>query len=195
MAMRITGGELRGRILKVPRAGLRPTQDRVRESLFSMVAPRLGGARFLDLYAGSGAVGIEAWSRGAGHVCWVEFHPTALRCLEENVRVLCRGEGRLVRGDVLKVLRRGFANPGFDLVYADPPYAKDVKAPEAVETWRRLLDALEVGEVVVPGGWLAMEQRDGEAAVERAGWTLIRDRRYGGSRLRILERTSEGAST
>lgn len=185
---------MRGRILKVPRAGLRPTQDRVRESVFSMVAPRLGDARFLDLYAGSGAVGIEAWSRGAGHVCWVESHPTALRCLEENVRVLCRGEGRVVRGDVLRVLRRGFAETGFDIVYADPPYVKDVAGPESGEMWGRLLDALEAGQIVVPGGWLVMEQRDGEAAVERAGWTLIRDRRYGGSRLRILERAAEGAS-
>ena len=74
--MRITGGELRGRILKVPAAGhVRPTQDAVREALFSILMADVPGARFLDLYAGSGAVGIEAWSRGAAHVTWGESHP------------------------------------------------------------------------------------------------------------------------
>lgn len=186
--MRITGGEIGGRLLKAPRSGLRPTQDRVRASLFSILGERVPGARFLDLFAGTGAVGIEAWSRGAAAVCWVESAPAVVRCLEENVRTLCAGQGRIVRGEVLKVLRPGFAEPPFDLVYADPPYARDPRADEAREQWVRLMERLEAAAVVAPGGWMVMEQRDGEPVLERVGWLLVRDRRYGGSRLRILER-------
>ncbi len=194
--MRITGGQLGGRILKAPRDGLRPTQDRVRASLFAMLGARVPDARFLDLYAGTGAVGIEAWSRGAAEVCWVEAAAGAWRCLTENVRTLCGGAGRLVRGELPQALKAGLPGAPFDLVFADPPYARDVRAAEAVARWDRLLERIETQGILKPGGWLAMEQRDGEAAVVRAGWILARDRRYGGTRLRILEWTgSEDGAT
>lgn len=193
--MRITGGEIGGRLLKAPRAGLRPTQDRVRASLFSILGARVPGCRFLDLFAGTGAVGIEAWSRGAADVCWVESSAGVVRCLEDNVRTLCGGAGRIVRAEVLRVLKPGFAPTPYDLIYADPPYAKDPRDPEAQAGWQRLLAQVESGSVLVPGGWLAMEQRDGEPVVEREGWILARDRRYGGSRLRILERVEATVAT
>ena len=72
--LRITGGTHRGRNIKVPKDDVRPTQDMVREALFSILQVDIGGCRFLDLYGGSGAVGLEAWSRGADFVCWVEKH-------------------------------------------------------------------------------------------------------------------------
>jgi 16S rRNA (guanine(966)-N(2))-methyltransferase RsmD len=97
--MRVTGGTLGGRLLKVPKGdAVRPTQDMVRQALFSSFATLVPGSRFLDLFAGSGAVGLEAWSRGAAYVCWVESDPRAFRVLKENVETLC-GPG----GDELSV--------------------------------------------------------------------------------------------
>ena len=202
--MRITGGELRGRVLKVPRSpGVRPTQDMVRQGLFSMLGERLADAAFLDLYAGTGAVGIEAWSRGAARVCWVESGAQALRTLAENVQTLCPSAGRIVRGETLRVLRYGFVEAPFDVIFADPPYGEKQRGrraegmkPEGRKPegggrdgaeWAQVLATIVNGGLLKPGGWLIMEQREGEAAVVPAGWQLLRDRRYGGTRLRILE--------
>ncbi len=202
--MRITGGEFRGRVLRVPRSqAVRPTQDMVRESLFSMLGARVAGAKFLDLFAGTGVVGLEACSRGASSVCWVESSGAALRVLEENVRMLCDGRGSIVRGDVLRVLRNGLPGAPFDVIFADPPYEKksggttdttpkkrergfQVSGVRGVD-WGRILEVVEVGGQLKPGGWLVMEQGEEEPAVAREGWVMVRDRRYGGTRLRILE--------
>lgn len=91
--LRITGGELGGRQIRVPDGPVRPTQDRVREALFSMLGDRVVGARFLDLFAGSGAVGIEAWSRGAAQVCFVENNKRAYLILRQSVNELCASAG------------------------------------------------------------------------------------------------------
>jgi len=200
-AMRITGGELGGRLVKVPRTAMRPTQDRVRGSLFSILGERVPGCRFLDLYAGTGAVGIEAWSRGAAQVCWVEAHPAILQCLEENVRALCgEGVGRVIRGEVEGVLRRGpqarlggSGDVPFDVIFADPPYDKRRRGEGSSVNWGDFLAVIETGGWLSPDGWLVIEQGDDEPLVERAGWVLIRDRRYGGTRLRVLARAAESA--
>ena len=111
--MRVTGGELRGREVAVPAGrAVRPTQDRVRQALFSALATRIAGSQFLDLFAGSGAVGLEAWSRGAAGVVWVEQNPRVLRVLQANIGALCApagvacGTARAVRSDVLGFLER-----------------------------------------------------------------------------------------
>ncbi len=124
--MRIIGGTLRSRTLQAP-AGLatRPTSDRLRETLFNVLAPRIEGAAFLDLYAGSGAVGIEALSRGAEHVVFVERTPPALKVLRANLEKLGISRGfRVEAGSVASFLRRakGFT---FDVVFLDPPYDAD----------------------------------------------------------------------
>jgi 16S rRNA (guanine966-N2)-methyltransferase len=123
--MRIIAGEYRSRTLQAP-AGLatRPTSDRLRETLFNVLAPRIRGASFLDLYAGSGAVGIEALSRGAAHVVLVERAPTALAAMRANLtRLRIRVGFRIHHGDVAAFLRRqaGEARK-YDLVFLDPPY-------------------------------------------------------------------------
>lgn len=208
--MRVTGGELGGRVLKAPAGGVRPTQDLVRGSLFSMLGERIVGARFLDLYAGTGAVGIDAWSRGAAQVCWVEANGAALRQLEQNVRTLCGEAGRIVRGEVLKVLRRGLFGAPYDVIFADPPYAKErhVGSPEGRNDdglgrrrrqrhdggggeWDRLLAAVETGGLLADGGWLIVEQGADEPPVVRNGWDCIKDKRYGGTQLRVLVRRQE----
>jgi len=125
--MRIIGGRLGSRTLQAP-PGLatRPTSDRLRETLFNVLAPRIEGASFLDLYAGSGAVGIEAISRGAARAVFVERAAPALKVLRANLARLGIEKGiELYAGAVSAFLRRGGADAGFDVVFIDPPYDAD----------------------------------------------------------------------
>jgi len=120
--MRVIGGTLKGRRLKTPAwDGLRPTSDKLRETLFNILAARIAGARVLDGFAGTGAIGIEALSRGAAHVTFVEQDARAVALIDANLTSAGIGAGyNIRRGDVLAVLR----NPGvaFDLILLDPPY-------------------------------------------------------------------------
>jgi 16S rRNA (guanine966-N2)-methyltransferase len=124
--MRIIAGQFRSRTLEAPAGlGTRPTSDRLRETLFNVLAPRIQGAAFLDLYAGSGAVGIEALSRGAASVAFVERVPAALAALRANLARLGISEGfRIHSGSVGGWLRRSEkgSSQTFDLVFLDPPY-------------------------------------------------------------------------
>ena len=119
--MRVVAGEYGGRRLKAP-PGLdtRPTADRVREALFSILGP-VDGLRVLDLYAGSGALGIEALSRGAAEAVFVDSSRTAVDVIRENLTALGADSGEVVRRDVLAWLRSA-DDPAFDLVFCDPPY-------------------------------------------------------------------------
>jgi 16S rRNA (guanine(966)-N(2))-methyltransferase RsmD len=123
--MRIIAGTFRSRPLQAP-AGLatRPTSDRLRETLFNVLAPRIEGAFFLDLYAGSGAVGLEALSRGVEHVVFVERAPAALKTLRANLEKLGGKDGFSIQaGGVREFLRKAQSGPrGFDIVFLDPPY-------------------------------------------------------------------------
>lgn len=150
--MRIIAGEHRGRVLKAPKGdGTRPTTDRVRESLMSAVASARGGfdgAVVLDAFAGSGALGLEALSRGAAWACAVERDAAAARVVEGNAQLLGYGldRFRLVRGDVLaRAIPPSATSPGYDLVFLDPPYAM---APA---------DALEVPYRLDTAGLLAAD--------------------------------------
>src|SRR5262245_42581963 len=121
--MRVIAGRYKGRRLKVPAwEGLRPTSDKLRETLFNILAPWIEGARVLDGYAGTGAVGIEAISRGASHVTFVEQDRRAIALIEESLAA-CGGEGgyTIHRGDVATVLP-GLGTSAFDLILLDPPY-------------------------------------------------------------------------
>jgi 16S rRNA (guanine966-N2)-methyltransferase len=124
--MRVIAGSLRRRTLEAPRGlATRPTSDRLRETLFNVLAPRIEGASFLDLYAGSGAVGIEALSRGAARVVFVERAQPALKVLRSNLESLSLKSGYLVEGgSVPAYLRRDRADAAlsFDVVFLDPPY-------------------------------------------------------------------------
>lgn len=126
MQIRISGGKDRGRMLKTLKGDLtRPTTGRVKEALFSIIGPRIQGARFLDPFGGSGAVSLEALSRGASHATIIEQNPQALKVIEENVSLLgYQGQVSLLRGDAIKVLER-VAGP-IDLVFLDPPYRSGV---------------------------------------------------------------------
>lgn len=177
---RLIAGAAGGRRLKVPPAGVRPTGDRAREALFNSVSTLLDleGAAVLDLYAGSGALGLEALSRGAGSVVFVESSPKVLPVLRANLAAVGLPGGRVIAGSV-PVVVTGPAPAAFDLVLADPPYATPVE--EVLD----VLAALSAGGWLAPGAVLVVERSSREPAWE---WptplTGLRDRRYGEAQLR-----------
>ena len=184
--MRITGGKLAGRTLNVPKTALRPTQDKVRQALFSMLGGVVAGARVLDLFAGTGALGLEAWSRGAAAVWWVEKDFRALAALRTNVSALCgdaalakQGPLRCVAADALRFLTHGLAGEPFDIILADPPYDRD-----GSRRWlEHCLHEIVRAGTLKPGGWLVFELAATEGVVTPAAWQLVRDRVYGDTRL------------
>lgn len=165
----------------MPEAVVRPTSERVREALFSSLGDAVAGARVLDLFAGSGALGLEAWSRGAAEVTWVEKDAKVFRILERNVRDLCpdsQGRAVFIRCSAYRYLEQ-FAAAPFDLIIADPPYAKR-GTPGSADL---LLRALENGPILQAAGHFVLEQAAREPVCERPGWRLSRDKRYGDTRL------------
>lgn len=170
--MRITGGALRGRRLKVPRSGVRPSADRVREALFQRLGD-LAGRRVLDLYAGSGSLGIEALSRGAESVVFIDRAMSSLASLHRNLDALALAErARVVRGDVpQQVARLGREKARFDLVLLDPPYAGD-ELPRA-------LGAVVRARLLAADGTVVVERGRHGALPELAGLSLVDERRYG----------------
>ena len=177
--MRIIAGTLKGRRLDAPGwAGLRPTSDKLRETLFNVLAPRIDGARVLDGYAGTGAVGIEALSRGAAHVTFVERDPRAAALIEQNLR-RCGVEDRYA------IIRAGFGASDrirggpFDVVFLDPPYGAE-----------ELSDALAGAEPLVASGTLLIiEHAKRDAAPGDAGALVrVREIASGDSALAFYER-------
>jgi len=167
----------------VPPDGVRPTQDRVRQSLYSSLGADFTGWRVLDLFAGSGALGLEAWSRGAEYVCWVENDSRVFPVLSENVARLCAGRpGSAVcrRLDALRLDALAACEKPFDLALADPPY----DASRAGLWLQKILSSLAGHDIVRPGGWLVFEMgADRSVPPEAPGWTLSRDRVMGQSRV------------
>jgi 16S rRNA (guanine966-N2)-methyltransferase len=186
--MRIAGGEFRGRTVRTPRGdAVRPTQDRVREALFSMLLAELPGARFLDLYAGTGAVGIEALGRGAGDVVWVERDRATARVASANIGAIA-GEPHLrnlVVTDVERYARGQGRDSAFDIVFADPPYA-DALGDGLASLCALLRDC----NVVAQQGLLIVETPLDAPVPSPDGWTTLRDRAYGKTRLVIRQRNT-----
>jgi 16S rRNA (guanine966-N2)-methyltransferase len=132
--VRIIGGEWKGRLLRSPAdSRVRPTADRVREAWTSIVLPWLAGARVLDLFAGSGALGLEALSRGAASVDFVEISPNSLRTLRENIAALGAQAVTVHRMDALRFVT-ALEPAAFDVAFADPPYGLEL-ASQIVEVW------------------------------------------------------------
>jgi 16S rRNA (guanine966-N2)-methyltransferase len=173
--VRIIGGLWRGRKLRFSGgvAGLRPTPDRVRETLFNWLQFELAGARCLDLFAGSGALGMEALSRGAAQVTFVESSLDAVQGIVGALTQLGAADrARVERRDAFDFLRSGPAQP-HDVVFLDPPYE---------ERWLgRACEALAAGGWLAPAAWVYLEDaaRHGEPVLP-AGWTLHRSKRAGG---------------
>lgn len=184
--MRIIAGTLKGRRLDAPSwDGLRPTSDTLRETLFNVLAPRMAGASVLDGYAGTGAVGIEALSRGAASVTFVERDPRAVRLIESNLQ-------RCALSDRYAIIRARFADvPArvagrtFDIVFADPPYGA-----------HEMEDALAAApRLVAVGGILVLEHAARDVPPEAAGSLVkTRDLVSGDSALTFYRRSSDSTS-
>ena len=167
----------------MPRTGTRPTTDRVRESLFNVLTARieLTGASVLDLYAGSGALGLEALSRGAASALFVESDQRAAAVIARNIEALRAQGATLRRGTVAAVLAAGSDRP-VDVVLADPPY--DVDAVEV----GAMLAALVTGGWAAPGTVVVVERRtSSEPLTWPQGWSAWPDRRYGDTRLEMAQ--------
>ncbi len=171
--MRVVAGEARGRTLMAPEgSGTRPTSDRVRESIFNMLfsLQATEGASVLDLYAGCGALGIEALSRGAESCIFVEQHRRAVSCIETNLELTgFTDRGTVVQADAVAWVEASDAT--FDLVLADPPYADDA--------WIGLLDVLNAKWVVAEAG------RELEP---HPRWDVVREKAYGSTVVTVLKR-------
>jgi 16S rRNA (guanine966-N2)-methyltransferase len=182
--MRIIAGDFRGRRLLVPSGqAIRPTGERAREALFDILehgAPPVRGARFLDLFCGTGAIGLEACSRGAAEVVLVEHDRAALKLAQANIaRVGAPANLRLLARDASRL---GVAPYPFDLIFLDPPYRSALVSPTL--------------ETLAQGGWLAANARvvlelgATEDLDLPAGYTLERERRYGSAKFLFLRHAS-----
>jgi 16S rRNA (guanine966-N2)-methyltransferase len=184
--MRITSGILRNRRFEVPDSEVRPTMEAVREAVFSALGS-VEGLDVLDLFAGSGALGLEAWSRGAKSVTFVEQSSKVWKTLQANIQALEReglGKTTGVRGDAIRWLARG--EGPFDLVLADPPY----DLPGAMAD---TLDGIARHSVLTDDGILVYEMRSkGDPEISKA-WNVLRDRKYGKTRVLILKLSNEDA--
>ncbi len=169
--MRITGGELRGRRLYVPKAGIRPTTGRIREAVFSILGD-ISGARVLDLFCGTGALGIEAISRGAAAATLVDRRPAAAR---RNLEALELGDrAEVLGGDAARFLRRA-PKVGFDLVLCDPPY-------RLADRLANDLDPL-IRRVLAPGGRVVVESSPDRPLP--LSLPLLTERRHGDTLVRV----------
>jgi 16S rRNA (guanine966-N2)-methyltransferase len=187
--MRIIGGDFRGRALASVGKGdtgghLRPTTDRVRESLFNVLQSGrfddpVTGARVLDLFAGTGALGLEALSRGAVHVSFVDDGQKSTTLIRKNI-ALCRAqeETRLIRRDARKL--GPCPSAAFDLVFLDPPYGKALG--------EKALDAALSGGWIAPAALIVWEENTAIAAPP--GLTTLDNRQYGDTRISLLRRTA-----
>jgi 16S rRNA (guanine966-N2)-methyltransferase len=187
--LRIIGGQWRGRKLRFPALpGLRPSPDRVRETLFNWLAPTLAGSHCLDLFAGSGALGLEALSRGASTCYLVDSAAAACRRIEQHLTLLECAHGRVVNADCLRWLQqRSAALPPFDVVFLDPPFRQG------------LLD--DCCALLERNGWLSADALIYiEAAADEtppalpSNWLPHRDKRAGQVAYRLFRRTAPALS-
>ena len=176
--MRVSSGRYKGRELEYPRAGLRPTKAITRQAIFNIVGSRVRGAKACDLYAGGGSLGIEALSRGAASVVFVEQQATVLRFLRGNLEGL--PDATVIRGDVLRGLKK-LAGAGFDLVFADPPYMHGLV--------QATIDRAAEFGILVPDGWFVAEHHRQEMPLAPDGWETIKQGNYGETMLSVLRRT------
>jgi len=181
--MRVVAGALKGQRLDVPPGrDVRPTPDRVREALFSSLGSLVQGAGVLDLFGGSGALAIEALSRGAALAVIVELHRRAADVVSANLsRTGLEGRARLIRGDALKLIPSLAAERlAFDVVFLDPPYAGDLAA--------RALAAVVGHGLLAPEGVVVVEHDKRNPVAEPAGLRIESVRTYGDTALTYLAR-------
>ena len=177
--MRIIAGEAGGLPLSRPPKNVRPTMDRVRGAIFSSLGDAVPGARVLDLFAGSGAMGIEALSRGAESAIFVDLEPGSVACVRENLRK-AKLQGSIQTMDALKFLELYAGPESFDLIFADPPYSKlpgsrDFAAELAVNKF--------LAASLKPDGIFVLERVRGSALLAEPALECVRVKQYGESEI------------
>ncbi len=179
--LRIIAGSAGGIHLSSPKGvELRPTQDRVKQSLFSSLGDRVAGAKVLDLYAGTGAVGIEALSRGADSATFVEQHRKCVACIQENL-VRTHFEAKVILDDAVRYLTHLPSEPHFSLVFADPPYDKTIGSLNQHPVLQ------SIGKILTPGALLIFEHFFKQSFTPNPSWKLVDQRKYGETMLTLLE--------
>ena len=178
--LRIIGGEWRSRKLAFPDIPqLRPTPDRVRETLFNWLQNDVHSSRCLDLFAGSGALGLEALSRGAKHCTFVETDNTNIKQLNDNLSLLKCEKATVVPGDGISYLKK--ANTPFDLVFLDPPFDANL--------WQNCLDLLRLGSLLTPNAKVYLESASKQALELDAYWKVLKEKKAGDVRYQLIELT------
>jgi 16S rRNA (guanine966-N2)-methyltransferase len=171
--MRVITGSARGLVLSAPKGGARPTMDRVRAAIFSSLGDAVPGARVLDLFAGSGALGIEALSRGAASAVFVDSSRESARCIRRNL-AKAGLEGSVQTMDAFRFLELYAGEASCDLIFADPPYAENTGA--------RLAGDAFLARALAPGGTFVLEcAEEGGVPEPGAGLRVLGTRRYGGT--------------
>ncbi|MBI4349519.1 MAG: 16S rRNA (guanine(966)-N(2))-methyltransferase RsmD [Elusimicrobia bacterium] len=196
--MRIIAGSARGRkLLSVSKdLPVRPISSRIKQSLFDILRPRIFGSRFLDLFAGTGAVGMEALSRGASQVFFVDMDDRCVKVIQRNIeRAGFKDKAKAHRGNVLSPLswvnyRAGVEQ--FDLIFAGPPYVDEQKRP--LRFSQPVLDNLAASRLLAPNGWLILQHHKKEPASAPAGYELFRRARYGDTHLDFVRHAGETRS-
>ncbi|MFL6567770.1 MAG: 16S rRNA (guanine(966)-N(2))-methyltransferase RsmD [Chthoniobacterales bacterium] len=185
--MRVIAGTAGGLRLTVPETDVRPTMDRVKAAIFSSLGERVIGARVLDLFAGTGALGIEALSRGAASALFVDENRAAVQTIEKNfIRTKLRG--RVVQQEVFAFFERARPNEKFDIIFADPPYEKTKSGGEFT---RLLLENQNLSGLLEANGVFVLEKRPEEQLFASALWSVQRAKRYGATEVLFLEHAAD----
>ena len=180
--MRVIAGSAGGIHLTVPRRGVRPTMDRVKAAIFSSLADQVIGAPVLDLFAGSGGLGIEALSRGAASILFVEEDRQSIAAIEKNLEKT-NLRGRVRQQDVFEFLRRSSLAEKFRIIFADPPYEKTKSGERFTE---KLLANAALAQFLEPGGVFVLEKRPAERVADTELWNVIRAKTYGATEVLFL---------
>ncbi len=180
--MRVIAGSAGGIRLAVPKSGVRPTMDRVKAAIFSSLGDAITDARVLDLFAGSGALGIEALSRGAAFVLFVEEDRQLTEAIEKNL-AKTKLDGRVRRQEVFEFLQRSSRTERFQIIFADPPYEKTKSGERFIE---KLLKNEALAQLLEPNGVFVLEKRSTEQTPVTTLWDIVRVRKYGSTEVLFL---------
>jgi 16S rRNA (guanine966-N2)-methyltransferase len=181
--MRVIAGRAGGVRLTSPKSGVRPTMDRVKAAIFSSLGEMVIGARVLDLFAGTGALGIEALSRGAESAVFIEEDRQSAATIEKNL-TKTQLTGRVRQQDVFRFLMTAAAAAEkFQIVFADPPYDQTKSGEGFTE---KLLGSKALPQLIAPGGFFILEKRPDESLPEMKSWRLVRQKTYGATEVLFL---------
>jgi 16S rRNA (guanine966-N2)-methyltransferase len=184
--MRVIAGTAGGIRLEVPKNDISPTMDRVKAAIFSSLGDRIIGARVLDLFAGTGALGIEALSRGAAEAAFIDHDRSAVEVIEHNLKK-AGVSGRVQKRDVFDFLKRRSSGKNYDIIFADPPYDR-VKSGDPFT--KLLLASSELARMLESDGIFVLEKMPAERLPPATLWNLIRNKTYGTTEVLFLQSAS-----